>query len=744
MLRDFGPNRFRAASTAAAMAAAVLLAQFAGAAPNIDQAGALELVPQDAAFYGASLRNRQRVEAVLNSRAVAKLKEMEAVKEGLEELKQQLEGPEMAVPRALLSLPENVRLVEMLLDMVSDEVFIYGSGGYVDVIDSMNELNGVLRRAQIEGALEGKPDEQAAIEAVAKAASQLKDVAIPDTVIGFSLDDADRAKTQLKRLEVLITLGLAQQEEALKSRFKRVTIGQGEYLTFELDGSLLPWEEMLAELDGDELEAVEQIVEVVKKKTLTISLGVLDNYLLLSIGDDNGHLATLGKGKTLASHPKLKPVIEHADRELVSIGYVSEPFAKKANSADGQIDDLIELIEQAMPLADIPEARKAPIVADVKALGKEIQGVLPEAGAAVSFAFLTKRGVEGFSYDWSECHAMDASKPLTILNHVGKNPLMFCASRTKRSVACYRRCVHWLGKAVEHAEAIGVPQMDPEDRGVYKQVRSQMLPLLKQLDRATAEQMIPALADGQGALVIDAGAKNVKWCDEMEAADTPLPLPLPSLVLGVSDAELLKQGYEQYVDVINKAALKLHALDPDEVPRFRFPEPTAREVSEGTLYAFALPTELGINPKILPSIGLSDDTVVLTLSRRNARALLKSEPLSLGGPLSDLGKPMSGACYCNWAGIVETLRPWVHYGAKQEAKTRAVALFDDDGDDDDGDEDEDEEDEEEDEPDLEEILAQVDTVLDILKCVRGFSAATYTEGGATVTHFEMQVQDLKP
>ena len=41
------------------------------------------------------------------------------------------------------------------------------------------------------------------------------------------------------------------------------------------------------------------------------------------------------------------------------------------------------------------------------------------------------------------------------------------------------------------------------------------------------------------------------------------------------------------------------------------------------------------------------------------------------------------------------------------------------------------------------ILKQVHTALEVLKCFRGVSSATYREGNATVTHFETVIRDLK-
>jgi len=63
----------------------------------------------------------------------------------------------------------------------------------------------------------------------------------------------------------------------------------------------------------------------------------------------------------------------------------------------------------------------------------DLQKYVPEPGASMSFSFLTERGLERFCYDWTQELTDDGTKPLSILNHVGGDPLFLSVGRQKYS-----------------------------------------------------------------------------------------------------------------------------------------------------------------------------------------------------------------------------------------------------------------------------------------------------------------------
>ncbi len=99
-------------------------------------AASLKLVPADVSFYHAMLRNREQVEIVAGSRAWAKFKTLPVVQDAWSQIEAQWTDGNLAGARQLLSLPENEQLLDLVKEMFSDEVFIYGDPQFAVTLDS--------------------------------------------------------------------------------------------------------------------------------------------------------------------------------------------------------------------------------------------------------------------------------------------------------------------------------------------------------------------------------------------------------------------------------------------------------------------------------------------------------------------------------------------------------------------------------------------------------------------------------
>ena len=103
----------------------------------------LKLIPADAAFYSSMLRNREQFEAIKNSKAWAKIVELPVVQFGLAMYNMQVQSPDSipAQMHAALEDSENRDTVDLLNEMVSDEVFVYGDKHVVDFVRLFQIVN---------------------------------------------------------------------------------------------------------------------------------------------------------------------------------------------------------------------------------------------------------------------------------------------------------------------------------------------------------------------------------------------------------------------------------------------------------------------------------------------------------------------------------------------------------------------------------------------------------------------------
>lgn len=718
--------------------AGLLLVPFKAVQAAPKYGNSLDWVPADAVFYSASLRLHEQFDIIAKSNAWAKLTNLPAVQMGMGFAQMAIYapgGPGEQV-RDFFNDPDNKELLDLIVDGVSNEILVYGDRSSADFFDvALRTLNAVQYGSMMHNQ-PGADSEEATGRIVMNSLDARRDrLESPGIVIGFKLTDAQRAQSQLKRLESLVK-PILEEEPQFKDRLKRVTVGGVEYLTLELDGSMVPWDEV----PWDKLEEKPGQYDKLKQKLhsmrLVVSIGVRDNYLLFSTGGSTAHLAELGKGKLLADSPEFQALTKFADQRLTGVSFISKDMLQVFSNSSRDLDQLVQVVRQALPAAGLPPELNEKILKDATELADDLKGAIPEPGAAFAFSFLTPQGIEGYQYNWTQNLYLDGSKPLDLLNHVGGSPLLAFASRAKHSPQQYELMQKWLTKAFGYFEELALPQFSPEEREKYSKIKAMGMPLVQRLDKATGQMLLPALADGQTAIVLDAKQTSKKWFKEMPESDQALPMLDIAVVFSVSDADLLKKAFTEYQSIADATVEQIKTIEPDAIPAgFKLPLPEQKSSNVGSIYQYPFPAECGVDPNLAFNAGLGSHVAVVSFEPMHTTKLLTDTPLEVSpnGPLADRSRPLAAAAYFNWAGTVDAASPWIDYAVMQlapraaegagvgallvgdEAQTQFAQAGNAD-------------------PHTKFVLDQVHTFLDVLKVLHTVECATYFEGGATVSH----------
>jgi len=716
--------------------AALPAASFAAEDSPLRENTSLEFVPADVSFYCSMQRCGEICNRVADSKAYSKIRNSAPVQMGLLMLQAQLDDPDgpLAVVKAEMDKPENKELLALLADMFADEVFVYGDREWANVYQAYFDIYRQMYTSMLESGAIGRMEEDDAVfaEILEPLIDRLDELKIPTLVIGFRISDADRANRQLARLEKVLR-PLVNSVPEIKGRLKRAKLGDSDMLTFSLDGGMIPWDELERDADSDEKRRVfEKVKENVEQRKIIATLGVKADCLLLTVSPSLKHLRRLGKGNLLIDRPELAPLVEMADRPIHSVSYASKAFLQHVTFGENTIDTWVAMGKAAVMFGaaeeGLDEKLADRIVRDIGELGEDVKRCLPKRGSMMSFSFLTGRGFEGYTYDWSQNLSLDGSKPLSLLNHVGGDPILFYACRNKYQPERYDLFVKWVNRVGSYIDEFVPGELAEDELAMYNQAKKILLPLLARIDTANRKMLMPAFRDGQGAFVLDARAQSEQWLTAMPPAEMPLAMIEPAFVFGVSDIGLLKKGVAEYVAVIDEGLKKARELAPDEIPPLTVPPPKTRQSGEGTIHFYPLPEEWGVDPRLAPNAGLSPDVVALSLSLDQTERLLKKTTLSLEGPLADLDRPLAAAAYFNFAGFVDAVHPWVEYGFNLATDGEAN----------------------EDEANGPDGLggmgstpsAIISNVAELLKCFRGYSSATSFEDGGRVTHYELHFADI--
>lgn len=685
---------------------------------NIYEDSSLSIVPADVAIYSASLRLEEQWNIFAKSNAAKRIIQNFAVQTALGQAKTMWNGsddPQLQMVKAMLADPQNQRLIGLLREAYSEETFFYANEDVARLLALANRLNGAIRAIQLESAQADDPEAVMATKFIELALEEADNIQIPDFVMGWKLESKDAAKEQLDRLHAALNAVIEQQAPVLSGRLKRENIGGGDFVTLNLDGSLIPWE--AADLDNfpGDADKLAKLIDKSKEMTLTIVLGQRGDYLLFSIGDNAKHIAKLGKGESLADSPELQKMRRHVDERIVSVGYVSEAFMKQANNVEQQIDDAKSMIGSLIQMSELPENVQEKITVDGGEILESLKGVVPQVGAQFGYSYLVDNGYESYTYSWGDS-TLDDSAPLSLTSHVGGNPILAIATRTKESPEDYDTFVNVFKKIGKLADEVATEQLGDEERAQYKLVRDQIIPLLKRLDATTRENMLPALASNESAFVLDAKVKSAQPHNMMPLANNVLPIPEFGLVLKVDDAAKLKKGTSDYFAIVQEFLDILHELEPNQIPVIELPGPDVNEESWGESFQYALPIEAGIDDQIAPNAGLSQNLAVLSLAPQTTSRLMMEQPLDVSEYRVDITRPAGSVAYFNFGGVIDLLEPWINYGVDAAVEDNFFSGA---------------------------IKAQVSDWTTILRCFKGAVSVSYRdEDGVTVTHSHSLFQDL--
>ncbi len=703
------------------------------AAGELDKLGtSLKLIPADAAFYSCMLRNREQVEAFLHSNAWEKIKSMPSLQMGLAfyNAQAQQQGTPVWIFQDKMNNPEAKKLINLAADMGSNEVFAYGDKNCTQFAELMQYIFSGMRYGPAIHQATGKgkwmnPNKLNAKIVLEALIAHQDLVKFPDVLIGFRLKKPSAANEALIKLEAILNVSL-EAMPMLKGHLNRETIGDDEFLVLRLNGMMIPWDKIqkedLAELVNNPAD-LDKLIEHVKKMEFVLAMGVRDKDLLISMGSSLDCIKNLGSNERLIDRPELKPLEKFANKKLTGIGYISKQFFEQLNNNEKNIDDLRNFVDKMVPLAHFPQEQNQQITKDVDSAAADLKNSLPNLGAILSFEFLTDNGYEGYQYNWGKNPHLDGSKPLELLKHMDGNPILGLVFRRKVSLQHYDMLAKWGKVGWNYMEELALPRVPEEERSKVQAFLTELKPLLNRLNTAIHDMWIPALADGQIGLVADAKQTSKQIQQSMPASQNELPLIEPALVMGMSNADLLKQAIREFHGVYNDL-IDLIVKQPDvpehaknHIQKFKWPEAKVENIAGGSSYQYPLPDKWGLDKNIVPNAAISNKLWIISLSTAQTDRLLKETPLRVGGVLASTDRPLAVAVCFNFNELIAALTPWVNYVFERIPDQQMDGQ-------------------------KELILPQVHTLLEVLSTVKCITSETYIEDNIMVSHSLVEIHDL--
>ena len=152
---------------------------------------------------------------------------------------------------------------------------------------------------------------------------------MPTLLLGFRLHNPQRAAEELKRWEKELRNAFEACTAPNKGRLETVQLDGHDYLTYTIDGTAVPWDQIPLEQlrrAEDNPGDTDKIVNSLKQLKLVAAVGVRDDYLLLVDRLVDRAAGESGQaGSLLIDRPELKPLVKFAPQRLAGVSYVKRP-----------------------------------------------------------------------------------------------------------------------------------------------------------------------------------------------------------------------------------------------------------------------------------------------------------------------------------------------------------------------------------------------------------------------------------
>ena len=686
--------------------------------------GSANWIPADASYFSASYRVGEQWQAFLNSNAFRQLQIMPAVQFGLMQMRQHPKYQQFQA--ALTSNPVFQETLALAQDMFSEEVFLYVDSRGSIFLSALGSLYyEVYFNSFVEGAYRGDVDGEGQPElmnSIFETLVSYKDeLQLPGVVIGFKLQTPDKAQR-------LLDLYMTDVRGAIPFPIQDMRIGAHSYYSLRLESNMLLPEEKIGEFyvdlrnKGIREDLLKSLIDLARTRTLSLTVGLRDEYLLISLGADNSHLEQLGVGQSLADSDQIEPIKTHFRDNLTSLVYVHPALTGTGKmNVEDIVEGLSELgknedVKAKLPKGLLPRAKQ-----DLRVLLEEFNQQLPEPTPYLKSSFLN-RGYESFTFSASYPGRLDSSEPLRILSHAGPSPLFAHASHAPSSEHTYERCAHWVQVLYGYFQDYVVPEIPLEDIDDFNKFQFTILPFIEKLHVTTKNLLIPSIDGCPSIFVVDGGGKVTALPEPDGPLARPVRFPRLAIACELNDSESLVDAFSSYRQSINALISDIAALDNStDSEIYQLPAPDSRTFGEGTLYTYPLPS--WFDPAILdndfePHAYVSQDRMVLSLSPSQTLLMMEESEFA-SSEVVDMKAPSGSATWFDIKALVQLIADDIdivveELAAQEEIEPMPAGM----------------------------IRYHIMTIGKSLGAMRSYQSRTYVEGEYQVTHSWLHLEDI--
>lgn len=535
----------------------------------------------------------------------------------------------MALAGELSGQPVEMQQLQMVQAMVDQYVgkelfaiFAEGSGAQFERIQLVSEmLSEINMRAAGAAIAQGGGDVSNSMLAMqmrikadladsqSELSQALEKFQFPPMIIGTKVSDgAAEAVAWLEELEAqlppIVTID-------------KVEAGGGKFTAWKLNLQDVVDEGAKANLNEflQDEAATDRIAEIIRKKTVEFCFGVIDNYLVFSLGSDHSHLNFVSKPEeSLLAAKAFGFTDQFLDKKIISYSYMSKAMLAPATQA-GQIQRMADAFDQGLAGSGAAIKKLGGLVKKLAGHAEKLAKRGSQTYVGLSYA---DNGIRGESIGGYTTDMVDSRSVSQFANAAPADAAMVISSVANpayrgESIAMMETL---FGGVEIGVEAWSESSGDSSSLEQFKQMKELLGDNLGKVWGILKGDFLEGIGS-QNAIIVDLKGGMPKGIPGLpNVLENEGKVPRIALAADVADRAKLAAAWGALVPEINAALLKVPGQEPGS--EVQVPDVITDEAGELATHYFPLPFS---SNDFLPSLSLNDEVIFLATSKQFAQGL---------------------------------------------------------------------------------------------------------------------------
>ncbi|MFT5855248.1 MAG: hypothetical protein ACI8XO_002497, partial [Verrucomicrobiales bacterium] len=524
--------------------------------------------------------------------------------------------------------PQQAQMAQVAIDQyVGKELFVIFSEGAGEQFGRLQLISSLLSELNMRtagetiagGGAAGGPEVVEGMAAVFRDGLKDEDSTLSKTLEAFQFPPMIMGSKVSDGADEMIAQ-LTSMEDALPAIFtvRKFEVGGGQFTSWKLVLQDVITEEQEAEINEflQDKVASKRVADILRRKSIEFTFGQVDNYLLITLGNDHSHLQFVSKPEeSILAASAFGFSDQFLAKKLVGYSFLSNSMLK-GGAEGGQIERMAKSLASGMAGGDADMKRMGGLI---EKLGGNLEKLSKRSSQThVGVAYM-ENGIHGESIGGYTSDLIDSKSKSLFANSAPADAAMVLSAVANpehrgETIAM----LETVFSLIDTGSDVWAKNSGDEQVGQMKQLFGENLTKVWGIMRG---KFIEGLGSQSGVIVDLNGSlpKGIPNLNIPRVIQNEGKMPRIALATDVKDRAKLTAAWEELVPALNEAAAKIPGQEPGA--EFQVPDTITDESDALVTHYFPIPFT---SKDFLPSISVNDDLFFMSTSKQLSESLAGS------------------------------------------------------------------------------------------------------------------------